>query len=748
MSAPLRSVCLIACAVLALVACSTETEPLTQIVVVIDSDFSGLTRFEAKIEGFEEPHTVRVDLEDEPLPQRFSLVHDGGPLGPMAVTVRAYTDGDEPILVEPRTGMFFKAGQTMLLQIDLLAVCVGLCDEGQACIDPGECVSSDDAAVLIPWTGPPPGISVGGPLDGGMDGDTNPMPDGSMDEGGLGMDATLDSDTSDRDAEDGEPDAETDAAPDANEDPDALIDAGQDADVPDPIWPYVPSNLDVEDDVLSGLERNDIALDCESMAIIDSSDPPSVTGFCDAAPEFAVVDQLGDGGEVLAVVMSSLSIDATSTLKLVGSRPIVLLVEGDVSVAGTIDASAEGSESGPGGNRDCAGSTGATGNDAPTTNMGAYGASGGGGGGFGSPGMASGVSGTTPSVAGGMMIGDPTLVPLRGGCSGGAGGLGDAAPSKAPGGGGGGAVQISVVGTFELTGVILAAGGGGGAPTANIQGGGGGGGSGGAVLIEAETYAIDAAAIVAVNGGAGGGGQPTVTNMLTSTAGGDGLPSTATSTPGTGTGSGGDGGRGAALGGAPTAGGTGLMAASITCPPIACLWGGAGGGGGGIGRIRIRNASGCVLPGIFSPAPVVDCESCGACPAQPDFTCTPLSSGTSLYSLCPTARAWSTARMQCTSVGLDLVKIDDEVENDFVLAQIADETWLGAGDTVEDDWRWVADNSQFWSGDEDGDPVASAFNDWETGDEPNGSGDCARITEGGWLDTDCADPLPFLCEQP
>jgi hypothetical protein len=133
---------------------------------------------------------------------------------------------------------------------------------------------------------------------------------------------------------------------------------------------------------------------------------------------------------------------------------------------------------------------------------------------------------------------------------------------------------------------------------------------------------------------------------------------------------------------------------------------------------------------------------------QPHFTCTALGSGTRVYSLCPAELGWSAARTQCMSVGLDLVKIDDALENDFVLSQIAEGTWIGAGDPVEDDWRWIVDNSQFWSGDEDGAAVANAFNDWVTGDEPNGTGDCARVTANGWLDTDCMDPLPFLCEKP
>ena len=95
MKRPIRSAhalgVVLACALLA--SCSEQSQtPLTQIVVVVDSDFSGLTRFEAEIRGFEDPESVTAELEDSPLPRRFTLVHDGGPLGPIDVIVRAYVD--------------------------------------------------------------------------------------------------------------------------------------------------------------------------------------------------------------------------------------------------------------------------------------------------------------------------------------------------------------------------------------------------------------------------------------------------------------------------------------------------------------------------------------------------------------------------------------------------------------------------------------------------------------------------------
>jgi hypothetical protein len=730
---------------LLLASCSAEDEPLTQIVVVVDSDFSGLARFTAKIEGFEEPTTVEADLEDEPLPRRFSLVHDGGPLGPMKVTVSAYTDGDAPILVEPRSHMFFEPGRTLLLRIDLLAACVGLCEDGEACIAPGECVSSKDAAVLTPWTGNPDDLAVGGPLDGGMDSGMVSVPDGSMEEGGTAEDTGVDAEPP-PDATDLQ-DAQTDADPHVDE-PDAEVDAGVDAFVPEPIWPYVPSNIDVGDDVLDGLERADVVLDCGATATIDSTDPPSTSGFCNETPELVFYDQPGDGGQVLIAVFGSLQIDAGTTLRLSGAVPIVLFVEGNATVAGIIDASADGPANGPGvDDLVCAGATGGIGVAAPTSSNGAYGASGGSGGGFGSAGSASGASGMTTAIAGGTISGDATLVPLRGGCRGGAGGLGEDAVTNAAAGGGGGAVQLSVAGHLALMGVITAAGGGGGVGE-GYQAGGGGGGSGGAVLLEAATFAIDPAAIVAVNGGGGGGGQLTIGTMA-STAGGDGAASTTPSTGGFGAGTGGDGGRGAALGGPATTGGVSTSYGSGCPSTILCSWGGGGGGAGGVGRIRVRGASSCGMPGIFSPAPSVACESCGSCPAQPDLSCVARELDSRLYAVCSSEVSATVARTLCQSVDLELVKIDSLTEDSALIAQIAADTWhwIGAADSVEGDWRWLVDNSQFWSGNEEGDPVGGAYEAWQSG-EPSGSGDCARMSDDGWSDLDCMDELPFICERP
>lgn len=210
-----------------LLAACTETEPLTQLVIVVDSDWEAIDRFELEVGGFADEPQYDVSVREEGFPRTLTLVHDGGSLGPIDVTVRAYQRGsDEAVLVEPRTGIHFVKDRTLLLRIDLLAACRGRC-MGMACVasDDGGvvCASSRDAAELVEWTGSidPLGTSVvapeadggadgGGPLDAGEDAAVTS--DGGTDAGGAMTDA-------------GDADVGVDAGLDAG------VDAGADAGV-------------------------------------------------------------------------------------------------------------------------------------------------------------------------------------------------------------------------------------------------------------------------------------------------------------------------------------------------------------------------------------------------------------------------------------------------------------------------------------------------------------------------------------
>jgi hypothetical protein len=357
-----------------------------------------------------------------------------------------------------------------------------------------------------------------------------------------------------------------------------------------------PSNLDLQDSKISDLARNPVVLDCASPSF-DSNDM-SFSDWCGAEPQAIVVDQDGSHDAAL-LVMSSLTIASGTTLRLTGDKPVILLVYDSANVAGTIDASAHGTSAGPGADRDCDSGAAQDGADGSPSK----GSAGGGGGGFGSAG-GRGASGNDSAewTPAGAAEGNAELVPLRGGCSGGSSGEAPNKTSTGDGGGGGGAVQISVLGTLDISGEILATGGGG-AAGEDGGGGSGGGGSGGAILLEAGAFEIDTSAVISANGGGGGAGQPYPLDSDSSTGGEDGHAAAVVAIGGSAVGIGGDGGAGAwrdaeATDGALPASGE----YSIGSGTKITVWGGGGGGGGGAGRIRVNHGTSCPMGGTFTPA--------------------------------------------------------------------------------------------------------------------------------------------------
>jgi hypothetical protein len=349
------------------------------------------------------------------------------------------------------------------------------------------------------------------------------------------------------------------------------------------------ADLDPANGMASFLDQAEAAapLVLTGNAVIDTS---LLTVTDGNGAQIAVVSEIA-GGPVEQFVVVAQSITA-GNVRVVGSRALVLIAHGDVSIGGVLNASADFQQPGPGainGAQACAGGRG--------TNVGeSY--SGGGGGGFGTVGGAGGGAGATPGGPAGQTAGNPTLSPLRGGC---AGGLWSGnAPIDADGtspGAGGGAIQISTRGRVILApGAFIAANGGGAKGytglgdifcfVGGLCGAGCGGGSGGAVLIEAAALVMPGDAGIVVNGGSGHiGVNGRATNGLLSE-----LPAPGTSGPPTG-------GSGAAADLAPGGGGS-----------VGAGWGNAAGGGGGAGRIRINVPTGAtfdpVAP-VISPLPSV-----------------------------------------------------------------------------------------------------------------------------------------------
>jgi hypothetical protein len=352
----------------------------------------------------------------------------------------------------------------------------------------------------------------------------------------------------------------------------------------------------MSDSSIANAARVDVVLDCGSPSF-DSSDM-TFGDWCGSEPPALVVAQ--DASHDAAVlVMSSLTIASGTTLRLTGDKPVILLVNGSANIAGTIDASAHGTSAGPGADRDCGSGIGGTGEDGSPS----MGSAGGGGGGFGSAGgRGAAGDGSTNWTTAGAAGGDATLVPLRGGCSGGRSGDAPNRSTYGAGGGGGGGVQLSVLDRLDLSGKILATGGGG-VAGADAGSGSGGGGSGGAILLEASAIVVDASAVISANGGGGAAGQPYPLNSNVSTSGEDGRAEASAAAGGTAADIGGGGGPGAwrdasaADGGIPSSGQFGSSGGFT-------VWGGGGGGGGGLGRIRVNHGSSCPGSGTFTPTAI------------------------------------------------------------------------------------------------------------------------------------------------
>lgn len=221
--------------------------------------------------------------------------------------------------------------------------------------------------------------------------------------------------------------------------------------------------------------------------------------------DFTVVPQT-NGPDLFVTTATDVQVGSETTVLMRGQRPFVLVSTGGMTIAGNLYATGREERSGPGGNWDvsCLGT--GRGQDGVLQNdeNGNSGGGGGGGGGFGDDG------GDGAKIdeeneggletAGGLASVNTELVPLRGGCAGGAGGnIGGGLA-----GGGGGAIQLVAADTITLNGRISTSGGGGVRVTAS-ESGGAGGGSGGGVLIQANT--LTDRGIITVNGGGGGEGS-------------------------------------------------------------------------------------------------------------------------------------------------------------------------------------------------------------------------------------------------
>jgi hypothetical protein len=247
-----------------------------------------------------------------------------------------------------------------------------------------------------------------------------------------------------------------------------------------------------------------------------------------------------------------------------GTKPLVLVATGSITVTGTLDASTK-----RGGQTGAGSVTTSSSLCDPGTAPGNNG--GGAGGTFAFSGGTGGNGGGSPGAV------KPTNA-MRGGCPGEDGKSGTFGAK----GFGGGAVYLIAGTQIMVTGAINASGAGG---SAGQSGGGGGGGGGSGGLVGLDAPAVMSTGFIFANGGGGaeGSGNSTPGANGNESVNGAAAPASANVS------NGGEGG----AGGATTPAGNGTNAPTF----------GGGGGGGGAGAIRLFQATTIGGAGVVSPAP-------------------------------------------------------------------------------------------------------------------------------------------------
>ena len=179
--------------------CSSDPDVLTQIQITVDSDLDvpdQLDRVAIEVAGMVTDEAASADLREQGLPRKLTLLHEGGPLGPVRVTAIGFLRGDQVVerVVETR----FQAGKLVSLAIQLQRACLDVsCRAGASC-DEGECRSISD--------GSPVGTTDGGGAGDGGGGEDGGLQDAGDDAGpsDAGSDTGVDSgsDAGDSDAGD------------------------------------------------------------------------------------------------------------------------------------------------------------------------------------------------------------------------------------------------------------------------------------------------------------------------------------------------------------------------------------------------------------------------------------------------------------------------------------------------------------------------------------------------------------------
>jgi hypothetical protein len=118
--------------------CGKAATPLTQIVVVVDSNLNVPSELDAvsiAVGGAVDMPNADADLTKQGLPRSLALVHSGGALGPLDITVRGLHAGN--VVVTRHASVSFRADVTLELDLPLERACAGAnapsCAADQTC---------------------------------------------------------------------------------------------------------------------------------------------------------------------------------------------------------------------------------------------------------------------------------------------------------------------------------------------------------------------------------------------------------------------------------------------------------------------------------------------------------------------------------------------------------------------------------------------------------------------------------------
>jgi hypothetical protein len=154
-----------------LAACAADERPLTQLILVADTDVANVDtiQFEVSGPGGTDKELAQATHSATTGPAFVSIVRDDGVLGPLTVIARGLRGTN--VLIERTQRVSFVAKQTRVVSLHLFASCLRAprCAAEQACDNTG-CIGQDlSEAQLSSWTGTPPTLTgASGGSDAGV----------------------------------------------------------------------------------------------------------------------------------------------------------------------------------------------------------------------------------------------------------------------------------------------------------------------------------------------------------------------------------------------------------------------------------------------------------------------------------------------------------------------------------------------------------------------------------------------------